>query len=252
MTELLYLANIDAGYERRFSARVVSLPPGGLVLDRTLFYAVGGGQPADRGTLARADGASWTVVDVGRSAGTVVHRLKKGGADRTPPRVGDELEGSIDWTRRYDHMRSHTAQHLLSARLFAATGLRTREAIIGGGGARIVLEGPWPADRPFRAAEDDLRAYVDRALPVAIRFLPRSEYDQAPGARSGLVPLAPQVDPVRIIEIDGVDSCPCGGTHVRNTSEIGNVEFAPILPRADGAAEIAFRLGAPAAATPSG
>lgn len=241
---------MESAYERTFKARVVALPPGGIVLDRTYFYAVGGGQPADRGELHGEHGASWKVADVAKVGPAIVHRL---GRPRSPtlPRVGDELEGRIDWTRRYAHMRSHSAQHLLSARAFAMTGLRTRKATIGAERGTLELEAAWPT----RPSLDDLRAdmarHIAAAEPVHIRFVPRAEYDREPGARSGLVPLAPQIDPVRVIEIESADRCPCGGTHVRNTSEIGAFDLVNGRPVSDGAYELNFTLGPPATATPT-
>jgi misacylated tRNA(Ala) deacylase len=242
MTELLYLGSIDAGYERAFRARITALPPGGVVLDRTLFYPVGGGQPADHGTLRSASGALWKVVDVTRSGGSALHRLERPRAGAPVPRVGEEVDGAIDWPRRHLHMRCHTAQHLLGARAYALTGLRTRKAVLGQGGGRIELEAAWPATVEWSAACADVRGRLDAHRPVRIHFLPRAEYDRSPADRSGLVPLAPQVDPVRLVEIESSDRSPCGGTHVRNTSEVGAIEFLDPRPLADGSSELAFRL----------
>ncbi len=252
MTELLYLAGTGSGYLREFAARVTALPPGGVVLDRTLFYAVGGGQPADHGVLRRGDGTEWKVVDVARSGTAVVHRLDRHALQRALPRIGEELTGTIDWGRRFDHMRCHTAQHLLSARIFSRTGLRTRHAEFGKGEGRIELDGPWPGASPFGEARADFDEWVRAGRPVTIRFLSRAEYDRDPAARSGLVPLPPHVDPVRVIEIEGLDRCPCGGTHLRSTGEIGPVELLPPVARPDGTAELRFHLGRGAPPTPTG
>ena len=123
MTELAYLPTLDAAYERTFTARVVALPPGAVVLDRTLFYPAGGGQPTDRGVLAGPDGVALPVADVVKSGAVVLHRLGRGA--RPSLRIGDEVRGTIDWDRRYGHMRLHTAQHLLSALVFRRTGRKT-------------------------------------------------------------------------------------------------------------------------------
>ena len=89
--------------------------------------------------------------------------------------------------------------------------------------------------------------------PVSIRSIPRSEWDgPATARRSGLVPLAPNVDPVRVIEIEGVDVCPCGGTHVRSTGEIGPLRFAPPHRNADGSVRIGFTLEEPDRPIPDG
>ncbi len=227
MTELAYLAGNDAAYERTFRARVTALPPGGVVLDRTFFYPEGGGQPADRGTLTPEDGRPRSVVDVLRSGPHVVHRLDR---DRTAPplRVGEEITGAIDWDRRYRHMRLHTLQHLLSARIFERIGRRTRQARFAGDAGTIDLDGPWPDSESLDELTRDLAERIRQARPVRIGFVPRAEWDRAPAPRSGRVPLAPQVDPVRVVEIDALDRCPCGGTHVRSTGELGGIVlYAP-------------------------
>jgi misacylated tRNA(Ala) deacylase len=251
MTELLYLGSSEAAYEREFEATVVSAPPGGLVLDRTLFYPVGGGQPADRGVVHRADGAEWPIADVAKSGDSVLHRFGRMRSSLTRPQVGDRLSGRIDWDRRFLHMRSHTAQHLLSARLFEMTGHRTRKAVLAGGSGRLELDGSWPNALEPSIVESDLRAWVDRAMPVHVRFLPRAEFDAHPPARSGAIALAPHVDPVRLIEITEADVGPCGGTHLRNTSEIGRFSLDPPQALPDGGTAVSFRLTSDGPPTPS-
>lgn len=225
MTELAYLADMDEAYRRTFSATVQALPPGAVVLDRTWFYPAGGGQPGDRGTLT-ADGAVVPIVDVAKSAGAVLHRLGRGSSGRAPGlRVGASVEGTVDWERRYRHMRLHTAQHLVSAEIFGATGVRTRRATMAGTEGIIELESAWPASHPWEALRAAVTDAVRRAQRVDVAWVARSEWDRAPAARSGLVPLPVTVDPVRVIEIAGHDRCPCGGTHARNTAELGPIDL---------------------------
>ena len=236
MTDLAYLKTMDAAYERAFQARVVSLPPGGVVLDRTLFYPTGGGQPHDEGRLAGEDGADYRVVDVTKSGNSVVHRLARSSASApTTPRIGETLAGEVDWTRRYRFMRMHSAQHLVSALVFQRAQLRTHRAELRSEGATIDLERAWPA----ALAWNDFRSQVDQEVregrDLSVRWVPRADWDRAPTGRSALVPLPAAVDPVRIIEIVGVDECPCGGTHVRSTREVGAVRFdGPPAPRGVG------------------
>jgi misacylated tRNA(Ala) deacylase len=225
VTELAYLPDVASAYVRSFESKVVALPPGGVVLDRTYLYPAGGGQPADRGTL-RSEGGEWSVVDVARTGGSVIHRLRALGPGPRTPTLGSSVEAEIDWPRRYRHMRLHTAQHLLSARVFTRTGLRTAKAQMAGVAATLDLEGPLePTQIP--ALEGDLAATLVSPRPVRIRLVPRATWDQSAEApRSGLVPLPTHVDPVRVIEIDAEDACPCGGTHLRSTGEIGAVQLA--------------------------
>jgi misacylated tRNA(Ala) deacylase len=251
VTELLYLATSDAAYERSFTATVRALPPGGVVLDRTLFYPVGGGQPADRGELrsyANPEGPVAFVADVARVGESVLHRLgrPRGGGARPSFALGETVEGRIDWSRRYRHMRLHTAQHLVSARAFARTHLRTRRALLSGTEATVDLEAAWPGELTLDEFADDLRERTRAAAPVRVRFLPRAEWDRAPVAeRSGLVPLPPAVDPVRLIEIAETDLCPCGGTHLRSTGEIGALVLEPLATTETGDARLRFRLEEP-------
>ncbi len=250
MTELAYLPTIDDAYVRTFRARVVALPPGGVVLDRTYFYPTGGGQPSDRGQLTVGGRPRVEVVDVSKSGSAVVHRTASGPA-RSELRVDEEVDGTIDWERRHRHMRLHTAQHFVSGRIFARTGRRTRRANFSGTRAVVELDGPLE-DEAVPALADDLREVVTAPRAVTVRHLPRAEWDRHPlSERSGLVPLPPQVDPVRVVEIDGYDLCPCGGTHLRSTGEIGAVRFERPVPLGDGGARLVFTLE-PTAPAPRG
>jgi misacylated tRNA(Ala) deacylase len=250
VTELAYLPDLAAAYVRTFRSRVVALPPGAVVLERTYFYPTGGGQPADHGTLSTAAGGPLEVVDVTKSGLSVLHRVRGPVAALRALAPGADVEGAIDWSRRYRHMRLHTGQHLASARIFARTGLRTRKANLGGTSATLDLEGALP-DGALAEVERDLAEAVARPRPVSIRSIPRAEWDANPYAgRSGLVPLPPQVDPVRVVEIDAADICPCGGTHLRSTEEIGRVEFRPVVPLPGGASRVVFSLADGLASTP--
>jgi misacylated tRNA(Ala) deacylase len=249
VTELAYLADLPSSYVRSFRARVTALPPGSIVLDRTYFYPAGGGQPADHGTLAAPDGSRFEVTDVTKSGSAVVHRVRGSNGAGGRVAAGDELAGEIDWPRRYRHMRLHTGQHLLSARVFARTGVRTRRAHLAGTGATLDLEGPVDPTVLDLLAED-LRDAVERPRPVSIRHVPRAEWDANPAAgRSGLVPLPPQVALVRVVEIEGADVCPCGGTHLRSTGEIGEVRLHAPVP-IPGAVRLGFTLVDAGRATP--
>jgi misacylated tRNA(Ala) deacylase len=241
VTELAYLATPEAAYERTFTARVVALPPGAVVLDRTLFYPAGGGQPTDRGALVGPEGTSLPVVDVVRSGATVLHRFGRG--SRPALRLGDEVRGTIDWDRRYGHMRLHTAQHLLSAVVYHRTGHKTRRAVFAAGAGTIDVVGPWPAEETPETLERAFREFLAPPREVRIRQLPRAEWEANPSARAGLVPLPPMVDPVRVIEIDGIDTCPCGGTHLRSTGEVGPFALErPFVQAAEAATRIGFAL----------
>jgi misacylated tRNA(Ala) deacylase len=251
MTELLYLTSMDAAYERAFEARVTARPPGGLVLDRTLFYPAGGGQPADRGELTTEGGEVVPVVDVVKSGVHVLHRT---GRARKPTAdalvVGAAVRGSVDWARRHRHMRLHTAQHLVSALAFARFGRRTSRAVLGGEAGELDLEPAATEGSAWRELEAEANRTFASDTEVRVRWVSRAEWEAAPAARSGLVPLPANVDPVRLIEIDGFDLCPCGGTHVRSTREVGSIAFAPPSPLGSGATRLRFTLSGAAPTTP--
>lgn len=251
MTELAYLADTEAGYVRTFRARVTALPPGAVVLDRTFFYPTGGGQPNDRGTLGLPGEEPASVVDVSRSGASVLHRLQGSSPALRRFSVGTEVEGVLDWGRRYRHMRLHTGQHLLSARIFARTRLRTRRAQLSGSGATLDLEGMLsPEVVPLLA--EDLEEAVRHPRAVTLRQVDRVDWDRNPFAeRSGLVPLPAYVDPVRVVEIEAADVCPCGGTHLRSTGEIGRVTLRPPVPT-EGGDRVGFTLADPSLASPPG
>jgi misacylated tRNA(Ala) deacylase len=242
VTELAYLPDLPSAYVRTFRARVTSLPPGAVVLDRTYFYPTGGGQPADRGTLVTDDGGRFDVVDVTKSGPAAVHRLRASAHGRGSLTVGAEVEGSLDWDRRYRHMRLHTGQHLMSAQIFVHTGVRTRRANLAGASATIDLEATVSDEQMARIVQE-MDAAVTHPRDVSIRMVARSEWDAHPAAgRSGLVPLPAQVDPVRVVEIAGSDACPCGGTHLRSTAEIGATKPLPPLPLSGGGVRVGFTL----------
>jgi len=251
VTDLAYLTDIEAAYVRSFRARVTALPPGAIVLDQTYFYPTGGGQPNDRGTLQLAGLEPIDVVDVSKSGPSVVHRVRGSPVVLRQMSLGAEVEGTLDWERRYRHMRLHTAQHLLSARIFSRTRLRTRKAQLAGTGASLDLEGALGPE-VLALLEEDFAEAERHPRPVRARLIPRAEWDRNPFAeRTGLVPLPSHVDPVRVVEIESADICPCGGTHLRSTGEIGRVTLGPPVPTTGGD-RITFSLVDPLRPTPTG
>jgi Ser-tRNA(Ala) deacylase AlaX len=249
-----YLRDLEAGYQTSFEAEIVSLPPGAAVLSETLFYATGGGQPCDQGTLVLPDGERVPVVDVSHQGGLTLHRLGR----RSGPalRRGMQVRGEIDWPRRYAHMRLHTAQHLLSALAYRRFGLRTDRAQLSGRQGYLDLERPLAdaaaEEALFREANE---AYFSLPVPLSLRFVTREEFAALPN-RSGSGKLPPGVEEVRLVVIGEADLAPCGGTHLRNTSEVRGVRGLPSKPLPTGGQRISFELaeakgtGAPAP-TPS-
>lgn len=205
-------------YLRSCEAVVVAASEEGVVLDRTVFYARGGGQPGDTGWLRWAGGEA-RVVDTLKRDGEVLHVL----ADAAPP-VGTPVLAEIDWDRRYALMRTHTALHALSAVVFRDHGAKVTGGNMEPGVARMDFELEAISQDFGREVEDELNAALAEDRPVRVSFLPRAEALADPDLIRTKVNLIPEhVDPIRVIEIEGLDRQADGGTHVRSTGEVGRV-----------------------------
>ncbi len=206
----------------RCEARVVALCEGGVILDRTVFYPQGGGQAGDSGVLRLADGREVIVTDTRKSKehpGGVLHLL----ASDAVLAVGDAVTAQIDVARRSAHRRFHTATHLLCALVpHPVDGCS-----ITAGYARLDFHMSEPLDKEALTA--GIARLVAEAHPVRQRWISEAELDANPGlVRSMSVQPPRGLGRVRLLEIDGVDLQPCGGTHVGNTLEIGNVVVTKI------------------------
>ncbi|MEZ5843576.1 MAG: alanyl-tRNA editing protein [Hyphomicrobiaceae bacterium] len=224
MTELLF--RTDA-YLETTRARVARINErGGIVLDRTPFYATSGGQPGDAGSLAWATGGcaiATAVYDADKA--TVVHVPAEGAT--TPP-VGSDVTVTLDWDRRHRHMRMHTALHLLCALVkFPVTGGQ-----IGADESRLDFDIPEAGAIDKDAIEADLNRLVGENHPVSERWITDDELAANPGlVRTMSVKPPMGSGRVRLVAIgaDGaVDLQPCGGTHVRTTGEIGRLAITKI------------------------
>lgn len=218
MTEELY--STDA-YASSCPATVAEVNEGGLVLDRTVFYARGGGQPGDTGTI-RWDGGEVAVTDTVKRDGHVLHVVQG-----EPPPVGASVTAEIDWDRRHTLMRTHTALHALSAVIFRDHDAKVTGGNMEPGVARMDFELE-AIDAEFgRRVEEVLNAELAADRPVHVSFLPRAEALADPDLIRTKVNLIPEsVDPIRVIEIEGLDKQADGGTHVRSTAEVGSVRVA--------------------------
>lgn len=218
MTEGLYLTD---AYRTEFDAPVLAAEGDAVVLERTVFYPAGGGQPGDTGVLEGA-GGPWTVSATEKSPAGILHRLAGGVA---VPAAGTALHGRIDWDRRYSNMRYHTALHILSGVVFR----RWRTGITGGqiyeGRARMDFSLPEFGRSLAEEMIAEMNRVVGEARPVRVRFLPRSEAERDPTLVRVAATLMPEVAEVRLIDIEGFDVQADGGTHVRNTREVGEVRL---------------------------
>lgn len=223
MTEQLFLAD---PYRKSTQGRVVALTEeGGIVLDRTIFYARGGGQPGDSGTLDWSGGRITVATAVKGEEGAIV--LVPAEPGELPP-VGATVDQRLDWDRRHGHMRIHTALHLLSV----VIPLPVTGGAINAEKGRLDFDMPEaPQDREI--LEGQLNALITRDLPVSESWITDEELEANPGLVKTLSVAPPRgAGRVRLVRIgtedETVDLQPCGGTHVATTGEIGKVRIAKI------------------------
>ncbi len=219
-TELVFRAD---AYARSCPARVLGADARGVILDRTVFYPTGGGQPGDTGVLRLADGAALKVVDAvkGIESDTVAHVLEPGAQAPAP---GASVVAEIDWERRHRHMRIHTCLHLLSAVLpYPVTG-----------GQVAADKGRLDFDIPEAILDKDeltakLNALIAADHAIGQRWITDAELAAQPELVKTMSVKPPTgAGTVRLVEVKGLDLQPCGGTHVARTAEIGRVEVVKI------------------------
>jgi len=215
----------DDSYLKECAARVVAVTEqGGIVLDRTVFYANSGGQPGDSGALTTADGKTVPIANAvyTDAAKSEIAHVPAAGAPALS--VGDAISAAIDWDRRHARMRMHTALHLLSAVLpYAVTG-----GSVGEAESRLDFDIPEAGlDKDAIAAK--VNEMIASGAAVSDRWISDAELEANPGLVKTMSVKPPMgTGRVRLIEIAGLDLQPCGGTHVRNVAEIGPVRVTQI------------------------
>ena len=203
----------DEPYLAQFCAKVLSCTPlhGGqfaVVLDQTAFYPEGGGQPADHGSLGGA-----CVLDARDENGTVVH------ITASPVRVGETVQGDVDWMRRFDHMQQHTGEHLLSGVIKSQFGYDNVGFHIGPDVVRVDVSGPL-SDGELQEIEQAVNWVIWQNGPVRALWPTAEELADMPYRSKKEIE-----GPVRIIDAAGADLCACCGTHVARCAEVGAVKI---------------------------
>lgn len=220
MTMLLYLTD---SYLNEFKAVVsaVNTENYGIILDQTAFYPGGGGQPSDSGKIY-TEFSSYPISRIKRINGEYVHIVE---GEEELPGVGEIVLGSVNWDKRYQLMRIHTAMHILCGVIFRDYGAQVT------GGNMEPLKGRM--DFEFETMRQELVAEIEMAInkeveasrPLQIKILPREEAFQIPDLIRTKINLLPDhIKEVRVVEIEGLDIQADGGTHVKNTSEVGNLK----------------------------
>jgi misacylated tRNA(Ala) deacylase len=230
-TDLLYL--YDA-YLTGFDATVVDVRPDAVALDRTLFYATGGGQPHDTGTLG-----DLAVVDVRKEGELVWHSVE---GDPLPS-IGDAVHGVIDWSRRHQLMRTHTALHVLCGVIWNEWHV----AVTGGNMEPLAARMDFEFDPLPEGFGPRIEALVNAELaadrPIAVTFLPRSTAVMDEDLIRTKVSMIPEsVREIRVVDIVGLDKQADGGTHVKTTGEVGRIRVTKTESKGKGNKRIRLEI----------
>ena len=221
MTELLY--QMDS-YLQEFNSTVYNIDSenNSLMLRQTAFYPGGGGQPPDRGWLTI--GTKPFEVERARKIGPDIVHIIHG--DILELEIGSSVAGKIDWDRRYQLMRTHTAMHILCGVIFRDYGASVTGGSMEPMAGRMDFEFETMHKDLVQEIESAINKEVDKARPVRVDILPREEAFQIPDLIRTKINLLPEgIQQVRVVEINGLDIQADGGTHVKNTSEVGKIEI---------------------------
>ncbi len=222
MTELLYQTD---SYLKEFDADIIAADETTrvVVLDRSAFYPGGGGQPCDAGFLSRG-GQTWPVTRARKGPQGVEHIL---GGEAPLPAAGSAVHGQLDWERRYQLMRTHTALHILCGTVFRDYGAQVTGGDMEPLKGRMDFEFETLSKELVQVIEDAVNREVKAAHPIKVQILPRQQAFQIPDLiRTKINLLPPDIQFVRVVELVGLDLQADGGTHVANTSEVGHIHVA--------------------------
>ncbi|SVA89103.1 uncharacterized protein METZ01_LOCUS141957 [marine metagenome] len=215
MTEILCY---EDSYMREFEATVTDVIESGIVLDRTSFYPGGGGQPCDTGVI-EWDGESSQITQVSRIEGKLVHKV-----DGPIPDLGNSIKGRLDWIKRYQLMRTHTALHILCGVVWRDFGAQ----VTGGNMTPLQARMDFELKEMSSGFASDIEILINQEVTaerdIKVSNLPREEAFKIPDLiRMKINKIPPAISEVRIVDISGLDLQADGGTHVRNTREVGKI-----------------------------
>ena len=238
MTELRYLPDDDG--TTSFTDTVAEATPEYIVLEGTYFYPEGGGQPADRGVLSWEDGRA-EIGDVYKSHGDVRHEIAE--LTGEVPDAGTTVEAEIDPERRQKLSRMHTAQHVVSRVVLDEYSATTAGNQVHADRSRIDFEPVSFDEDDVTLIEDRSNAAIERDPAVTKEHRPRDRVEREVEEGRALLDLIPDsVDPLRVVEIEEFDMCPCGGTHVDSLGEIGTINILNRTSKGEDTERIEFVL----------
>lgn len=220
MTEILYYPANE--YQKEFDATVEenNKEENYVILDQTLFYKEGGGQPSDRGKITWETGEA-EVADVQKDHGEIRHLI-----EGDLPEEGTEIHGEIDWERRYKHMKMHTAQHIVSKVVLDEYDATTAGNQVHADQSRIDFEPAEFSEEDLEKIEEMTNEIIDADIELNKSEVAREKLeDETEDGRTNLDLIPDHIDPLRAVEIGDIDICPCGGTHVDSTGELGELEI---------------------------
>lgn len=217
MTKLLYMNDIEGNYIKEFDAKVIKKKDNYIVLDQSAFYPLGGGQPSDTGII-KWEGGEAEVAEV-QKKGIIKHIVK-----------GDVPEGDVhavlDWDKRFAHMKMHTAQHVISGVVYDMFGARTVGNQIHADHSRVDFYPVNFTEEDLKLIEDKVNEVISQNSPVKIYEEERDSLEKRTDPQRSNLDLIPtSIKKLRIVEITGFDVCPCAGTHVKSTSELGKMKI---------------------------
>ncbi len=219
MTEMLYMKDIDSNYIREFDAKVLERGFDYVVIDRTAFYPLGGGQPSDVGWLTWPGGKA-EVREVTKKDGVKHHLVQN------PDIVPEAVHGQLDWDRRYAHMRMHTAQHIVSGIVYDLFKARTVGNQLYHDRSRIDFAPVKFTDEMIAEVERMCNEVLATGARVEICTESREAIEKDVDAQRANLDLLPKsVRELRVVKVEKYDVCPCAGTHVRSLSEVGKVKI---------------------------
>jgi len=219
MTELIYMKDVESNYIREFDAKVVERGFDYVVLDRSAFYPLGGGQPSDTGSLTWVGGKA-DVKEVTKKEGVRHHLVQN------PELVPDQVHGVLNWERRYAHMKMHTAQHIVSGVVYDLWKARTVGNQLYHDRSRIDFAPVKFTDEMIAELEKKTNEILATGAKVDICTESRAEIEKNVDAQRANLDLLPKsVSQLRVVKVEQYDLCPCAGTHVRSLGEIGKIKI---------------------------